>query len=238
MPATSDEVMPSWRALSWAMSTRTTLPGSFQSKVGGVEMRVRGHELGELERLGPHRLDVGAADPVLDRPADRRPEVERMHEDVDADELVGAELPAAAPGRVRAPRSTSSRRRSGRRTRWRAAGRAAGRSGSRPRPRRSSSSRCRVLSASSPRSGPSGPWSRRWCCSAAASCRPAVRPVGDREELLLDVAHADDRDGQQADAAQDRDPAPAHGADEHRGEQARQAPGLRRSDASSSSAGS
>ena len=55
-------------------------------------LRVGADDLGELQRQPAHGLDVRSAEPVLDRPADRRPEVERVDEAVDADEVLAQQL--------------------------------------------------------------------------------------------------------------------------------------------------
>ena len=50
-------------------------------------MTVRRHDVGEVQRAVAHHLQVGAGQAVLDRAPDGRPEVERVDEDVDADEV-------------------------------------------------------------------------------------------------------------------------------------------------------
>ena len=102
----SGEDMPSCRALSCEISTCTTLPGSFQSNVGasrcGLSRMMPASSCACARKVwmsGPlSRYCIG--------PADRRSEIERMHEDVHADELLARELaqPRLHAGRV--PRAT------------------------------------------------------------------------------------------------------------------------------------
>ena len=55
-------------------------------------MRVGGDDLHQPQRRLAHLLDVGPGETVLDRPADGRPEVERVDEHVGADERFAPEL--------------------------------------------------------------------------------------------------------------------------------------------------
>ena len=120
-----------------------------------ADMRVGADDFGEFQRQPAHGLDVRSAQPVLDRPADRRAEVERMDEAVDADELLAQELLQARRDAAGGRRSPWSRSPPGRRRDWRAARRAAGRSAPRPGRHRSSSARCRGRRPASSQAGPS-----------------------------------------------------------------------------------
>ena len=51
----SSEVTPSWRALSWMMSTFSTLPGSFQSRVGTSRCGLPPTMLAERQRVRAQR---------------------------------------------------------------------------------------------------------------------------------------------------------------------------------------
>ena len=91
-PASAAELMPSWRAWSWLTLTRNCRAGSIQSK---LTCRVRGSapsDLGELQRDAAHLVLVRARHPVLQRPADRRPELERRDAADDVGELLGQQL--------------------------------------------------------------------------------------------------------------------------------------------------
>ena len=75
--ASACELRPSSRASSWSMRMRTWRAGSIQSKLTFSACGLVAIDLGELERDLAHLAEVGAADAILHRPADRRPELER-----------------------------------------------------------------------------------------------------------------------------------------------------------------
>ena len=90
--ASACELSPSRRASSWSIRMRTCRAGSIQSKLIVDGLRIGRDDLGELERDLAHLRDVGAADAILHRPADRRPELERRDAADDARKIVGQNL--------------------------------------------------------------------------------------------------------------------------------------------------
>ena len=77
--ATAAELSPRRRASSWSTRMRSSRAGSIQSKLMSRASPVRCHDLGEPQGDLAHLPGVRAAHPVLQRPADRRPEFERRN---------------------------------------------------------------------------------------------------------------------------------------------------------------
>ena len=86
------ELTPSRRASSWSICTRTCRAGLHPVEVDVPRARVGAQHAGEVERDPPHLVLVGPADPVLQRPADRRSQLERRDARDDLGKLLGERL--------------------------------------------------------------------------------------------------------------------------------------------------
>ena len=90
--ASAWELSPSRRASSWSMRMRTCRAGSIQSKLTFLASGIGGDDLGELEGDLAHLRQIGTADAVLHRPADRRSELQRIDAADHARKLIGQDL--------------------------------------------------------------------------------------------------------------------------------------------------
>ena len=86
------EVMPSARARSWSTSMRMALARLVPVVVDVARVGVLAEHLREGLRQLARRAGIGAADAELQRPADRRPELQRAHARQHVVEVVGEGL--------------------------------------------------------------------------------------------------------------------------------------------------
>ena len=215
--AASDcELRPSRRASSWSIRDAHLAGGLVPVEVDAPRVRAGRHDLGEpRSAIVPHLVHVRAADAILHRPADRRPELERGDPADHAREVLGQQLLELGLQPLARVHVLGDDHDLGEEVVRAAGRRAAGRSGSRRGRRRCSSAR-RPRPRRAPRRAarPPARWRRSRRC-AAASGRPPAR-AGPRPGRTAPARSG----GQAARAAnrpmrdRDRQPARAHRADQ------------------------
>ena len=102
--ASACELRPSSRASSWSMRMRTCARRLDPVEIDVLGLRIAGDDLRRASSAISRTLrDLGPADAILHRPADRRPELQRIDAGDDARELLGQQPSRAWPAAARAP---------------------------------------------------------------------------------------------------------------------------------------